>query len=561
MVLTVPPLIQYEKIYQSNGVLPLLLQSKGAQIPSFEQRTKKSQVGAGKFELGVLTKNNNVTGVYNVSGSLIKAGSLIEYGIVRRVPVSQNSAAQKGLCEESEFVLNWQENAAEGPASSGVTCGGLAMFYGVNSKPGSFNTKMVKFIEEDRYEIYAVKDIHVGEELTRQSSWSSSSPNYITPSMVSNGSISNGVGNNMPRKNNLLLDVVGNNNVVNGAIANGTSSSNGHHIVSSSHPPSPISSKTKDFHSSSNAVDTAGLTPDGLSFSFGRVLNNLVNGHKEANSYQNNLAFFNGWCKTGCYDEDMKEKWGYVCDERLAKMVVDQNLGGGGNMRILDVGCGTGLCGEAVLNYYEKSWKKQIMGKPRLVGMDCCQEALNVIQKKNSGSNNQIYDEVILGNLEELAGLREMKKFWHPACLESNSFDVIIAGNVLSYLSNYEAIFREWIRLLKGSKLNGETDSSLISKKKNSTTKFKGRVYFSHQVPHWDRGEKKQGIRGEAAAAQKLEDEGLWKLVERRSSCTTSSGSSSELNCTKSGKFLYLPGHPEETMREVCMEYFVFEVL
>lgn len=78
-----------------------------------------------------------------------KKGECIEWGVMRRLPMDGNA---------SPFVFTWSEDR-----TVWATAGGAAMFY--NTHPTDPNTEMIRYFDEDRFEIYALRDISSGEEL------------------------------------------------------------------------------------------------------------------------------------------------------------------------------------------------------------------------------------------------------------------------------------------------------------------------------------------------------------------------------------------------------------
>lgn len=80
----------------------------------------------------------------------LKAGELIEYGIARRLPLDGN---------QSPYVFTWSEDRTVWSC-----CGGCSMFY--NTHPTHPNTYMIRYYDEDRFEIFALEDIPKGTELT-----------------------------------------------------------------------------------------------------------------------------------------------------------------------------------------------------------------------------------------------------------------------------------------------------------------------------------------------------------------------------------------------------------
>jgi len=79
----------------------------------------------------------------------IKKGELVEYGLMRRLPLDGN---------QSPYVFTWSDDR-----TVWATAGGCAMFY--NTHPTTPNTEMIRYFDEDRYEIFALEDIKAGDEL------------------------------------------------------------------------------------------------------------------------------------------------------------------------------------------------------------------------------------------------------------------------------------------------------------------------------------------------------------------------------------------------------------
>jgi hypothetical protein len=84
----------------------------------------------------------------------IKKGELVEKGIVRRL---NNFDGMK-----NPYVHTWSDDT---PNTTWAISSGCATYY--NTAPqGKANTHMKRFYDEDRFEIYAMKDIKMDEELT-----------------------------------------------------------------------------------------------------------------------------------------------------------------------------------------------------------------------------------------------------------------------------------------------------------------------------------------------------------------------------------------------------------
>ena len=90
--------------------------------------------GLGAFAVCDITKND-----------------LVEKGIVRRIDYDGNC---------SPHLFSWSEDRTIWAFGSGCTT-----FYNTSRNP---NTKMIRFYDEDRYEIYALREIKKNEELTHR---------------------------------------------------------------------------------------------------------------------------------------------------------------------------------------------------------------------------------------------------------------------------------------------------------------------------------------------------------------------------------------------------------
>ena len=90
--------------------------------------------GLGAFAVCDITKND-----------------LVEKGIVRRIDYDGNC---------SPYLFSWSEDRNIWAFGSGCST-----FYNTSRNP---NTKMIRFYDEDRYEIYALREIKKNEELTHR---------------------------------------------------------------------------------------------------------------------------------------------------------------------------------------------------------------------------------------------------------------------------------------------------------------------------------------------------------------------------------------------------------
>jgi len=81
----------------------------------------------------------------------IKEGELIEKGLMRRLPISAH---------DSSMLFTWAKDGSA--VASGTGC---AIFYNAGLKDTA-NVSFTRFFDEDRFEVYAKRDIKKDEELT-----------------------------------------------------------------------------------------------------------------------------------------------------------------------------------------------------------------------------------------------------------------------------------------------------------------------------------------------------------------------------------------------------------
>jgi len=104
-------------------------------------------------------------------------------------------------------------------------------------------------------------------------------------------------------------------------------------------------------------------------------------------------------------------KLAYRAPALVAAMLEDSDVDASGSLDVLDVGCGTGLCGPLVAPY-----------KRRLVGVDLSERMLDRARDRN------VYDELLRGELT--AYLRD----------HTNAFDVIVSADTLVYFGPLEEV-------------------------------------------------------------------------------------------------------------------------
>ena len=89
----------------------------------------------------------------------IKKGELVEKGLMRKLSDNNNKLFD-GM--QNPYVFTWSNDI---PNYTWAFASGCLSFYNCESDKKA-NTKVVRYFEEDRFEIYAVRDIKENEELT-----------------------------------------------------------------------------------------------------------------------------------------------------------------------------------------------------------------------------------------------------------------------------------------------------------------------------------------------------------------------------------------------------------
>jgi len=116
----------------------------------------ESKIDCSRVYIKKSSFSNEQTGDFDGAFAAVamKKGDLIEKGVVRRLP----DGFDGNTCP---YIFTW---STERPNKTWAMASGCAPYYNT-CKEGTSNTKMVRFFDEDRFEIYAEKDIEVGEEL------------------------------------------------------------------------------------------------------------------------------------------------------------------------------------------------------------------------------------------------------------------------------------------------------------------------------------------------------------------------------------------------------------
>lgn len=118
--------------------------------PHFQMPSEEARAAERLHCHNVVVRDDAYGGAGAYAKKAFKKGECVEWGLVRRLPMDGN---------KSHYVFTWSDDR-----TVWATGGGAAMFY--NTHPTDPNTEMIRYFDEDRFEIYALKDIAAGEELT-----------------------------------------------------------------------------------------------------------------------------------------------------------------------------------------------------------------------------------------------------------------------------------------------------------------------------------------------------------------------------------------------------------
>ena len=97
----------------------------------------------------VIVKESGEKGDGAYANCDIKQGDMVEYGIVRVIDIVGHNCP---------YVFTWSEDRTLWAMGSGCST-----FYNSNRTP---NTKFIRYFDENRFEVIALRDIQKGEELT-----------------------------------------------------------------------------------------------------------------------------------------------------------------------------------------------------------------------------------------------------------------------------------------------------------------------------------------------------------------------------------------------------------
>jgi len=103
------------------------------------------------------TTDNKFDGAF--ANTDIKLGELVEKGLMRRISDNDNKVFD-GM--RNPHVFTWSNDI---PNHTWAFSSGCGAFYN-SGLENQTNTRMDRFFDEDRFEIYATKNIKAGDELT-----------------------------------------------------------------------------------------------------------------------------------------------------------------------------------------------------------------------------------------------------------------------------------------------------------------------------------------------------------------------------------------------------------
>ena len=132
---------------------------------------------------------------------------------------------------------------------------------------------------------------------------------------------------------------------------------------------------------------------------------------------------YDDWVKT--YDSDLTA-WGWTPPRLIAEKLTEMGFVDKADVKVLDLGCGTGLSGEAL--------QKGKIGSNGMVGIDLSPNSIEHLGKEKPG----LYSEAHAANLDEKLDI-----------LKDGDFDVAISSGVMSYIENYPNFYGEVLRVLK----------------------------------------------------------------------------------------------------------------
>lgn len=152
------------------------------------------------------------------------------------------------------------------------------------------------------------------------------------------------------------------------------------------------------------------------------------------------------------YDKHLTEALQYKAHELLFKAIEEESTAQGPEWTILDLGCGTGLCGKLFKIFAKK-----------LIGIDVSEKMIEAAKEK------AIYDELKVEDVE--TALDEFKEN-----------DLIIAGDVFSYIGKLDDIYQKAFGALKPGGLFAYT----VEKTHTEPYELQKTIRYAHSKKYLD---------------------------------------------------------------------------
>eukprot|EP00931_Biecheleriopsis_adriatica_P121245 TRINITY_DN96331_c0_g1_i1.p1 TRINITY_DN96331_c0_g1~~TRINITY_DN96331_c0_g1_i1.p1 ORF type:complete len:253 (-),score=29.60 TRINITY_DN96331_c0_g1_i1:176-934(-) len=204
------------------------------------------------------------------------------------------------------------------------------------------------------------------------------------------------------------------------------------------------------------------------------------------------VELYDKWADT--YDDTLRS-WNYPAPTRVAELLKLHSGSDAPALPVLDAGCGTGLVGEALLS----------AGYKDLVGIDVSDESLKICLTKR-------YTSTACWDLQCSNG---------PYPFAGNSFSAVVCSGVLSYIQDFDAVFKEWCRV----------------------TAPGGIIVFTHRAPLWDGDEHSCRSSASALGVGSTGSAAYWE----------------QLFCSEESD--YMPNNPDPAESAKKIRYLVYKVL
>ena len=134
-------------------------------------------------------------------------------------------------------------------------------------------------------------------------------------------------------------------------------------------------------------------------------------------------SLYDGWSST--YDATLTN-WGWTPPRLIAEKLTSMGYGEETKDNVIDLGCGTGLTGEAL--------RDAKIGAKGIVGVDLSMKSIELLGTEKTG----LYSETHTASLDQ-----------QMTFANDNEFDVAICGGVMSYIENFPTFFAEVVRIVR----------------------------------------------------------------------------------------------------------------